>query len=369
MRRCGWLLALALAGCITEASPPGSGRVDSESHWLSPCTADAECGALACLCGACTRPCGDDAACGGEALCLGFGGDLCAPVPACTAACVGDGDCPAALRCVDGACQPTPDCAADGDCGDGAACRDGRCVSRERCAGGVDDDGDGATDCGDPDCLADPACPAARAVFAPDARIAACAAGRALSEAPDPAIALAETIADDAAAVADLAHLRDALAAADPGAPAIAAARDAAVAALDTARAGIEAARVDDCQPPACDPAALLGAELMLLGEVMAAFDRLDPGLDVLLPYADCAFATAQVRLWRAGQRWAVLCPAHDAAAHAARVGMWRLWAHDPGLRTATRCALRAAFDACVPAALGAPPIGDEAACARSTGM
>lgn len=71
-----WLMVLAvLAGCEGRtAAPEGSGA----SHWLLPCVADADCGALSCLCGQCALTCDDGAcplgvcvadACGAEALC------------------------------------------------------------------------------------------------------------------------------------------------------------------------------------------------------------------------------------------------------------------------------------------------------------
>jgi len=79
-----------------------------------------------------------------------------------------DGD--GAIDCADPDCASDPACLAE-DCsngvdddGDGAIdCADPDCASdpaclAEDCANGVDDDGDGAIDCADPDCASDPAC-------------------------------------------------------------------------------------------------------------------------------------------------------------------------------------------------------------------
>ena len=45
-------------------------------------------------------------------------------------------------------------------CGDNKDCQGDQCVegSDEICVGGADEDGDGAADCADADCQADPAC-------------------------------------------------------------------------------------------------------------------------------------------------------------------------------------------------------------------
>lgn len=368
-------LTLLVAGCIESAPPPGSGRVDSESHWLAPCADDAECGGLACLCGVCTRACDAAAPCGGEARCVDFGGAVCAPVPACAAGCEGDGDCPDALRCIGGACQPAYACLFDGDCpfrnGPQARCRDGRCRSLEICAAdddgpdGVDQDGDGAIDCADPDCVDVRACRDVLPSFAEDPTLAACAAGRALPELDDPAAALAASADLDATARADLAHLRDTLAATEAPSPSIAAVYADAVAALDAALAAL-ATRVEDCQPPACDPTALLAAELVLIDDAADALGRFAPDPTRSLPLIDCVSATARIRFARAGWRWALLCPDRfDAAAHAARLDGWLGWSHAPRLRAEDRCALRAAYDACVPAALDTEPIGPEPICAE----
>ncbi len=58
-----WLLlatALSGYGCGANSDPGSSG---SETHWLSSCDSDAECGEYRCLCGRCTTACQEDAQC------------------------------------------------------------------------------------------------------------------------------------------------------------------------------------------------------------------------------------------------------------------------------------------------------------------
>ncbi len=62
----GLLTLLALFG--TACSPDSTPRtVDTQTNWLTSCNADADCGGLVCLCGACTRGCTDNDACAGLA--------------------------------------------------------------------------------------------------------------------------------------------------------------------------------------------------------------------------------------------------------------------------------------------------------------
>lgn len=74
-----WLTlgAVLMWGCDSRSPTPES---SGASHWLLPCAADTDCGALICECGQCALPCevGGDAcavgecvadACGAEALC------------------------------------------------------------------------------------------------------------------------------------------------------------------------------------------------------------------------------------------------------------------------------------------------------------
>jgi hypothetical protein len=91
-----------------------------------------------------------------------------------------DADCddsnPATVdTCSDGICNhdsppPAPQCTTDVQCDDGNVCTTDACVSQactytaipgcgaEVCNDGIDNDGDGATDCSDSDCAADPSC-------------------------------------------------------------------------------------------------------------------------------------------------------------------------------------------------------------------
>ncbi len=105
--RWGALAALAVLAVACEDSGGGQlpVKTDSESHWLMACTEAADCAGLACVCGVCTRACGDAAACasvGPGAVCATD--DACGEA-VCTAACQRDADCGAAhLVCADGAC-------------------------------------------------------------------------------------------------------------------------------------------------------------------------------------------------------------------------------------------------------------------------
>lgn len=344
-------LAALLAGCIERSSVPSGPRVDSESHWLSPCEADAQCGALQCICGVCSRDCGA-LACGGEATCAPFGADTCGAVPACTTACVDDGDCPGTLRCLDGVCDAPPACADDGDCAVGV-CRSDRCVPAEICGDGLDEDGDGG-DCDDPDCLADPACADAAARFEAPPRVVACSDSVELAE------GLAGTAALDGARVADLRFTADTLATlATDAEPPLAAALGRLADALGAAAGGLEAGPVDACAAPGCDGAAVMRAELSLIDGVMAAVDALEPAAPVFLPYTDCALATLRVRAWRRSLYLAERCPGHDRATYEAPLVRWRQWAHDAGLRLEARCAWRAGWDLCAPG----DAVGDEPGC------
>jgi hypothetical protein len=116
-------VALALVvfgGCSKTPVTPVGGGVGSETHWLSACTADADCAEAvgsSCVCGLCTVTCVDDAACGSAAgrpaVCV----DPTDPalVQACGAAA------PSAALCLG-------TCASDAECGAGAACDGGRCL-------------------------------------------------------------------------------------------------------------------------------------------------------------------------------------------------------------------------------------------------
>ncbi len=87
---------------------------DSQTHWLSPCVKDSECGQLECICGVCTNSCSRDAACdefGGSAVCA-------EPDEAVDLTCSAS---EANRLCVDG-------CTRDAQCSGERECFDGKCV-------------------------------------------------------------------------------------------------------------------------------------------------------------------------------------------------------------------------------------------------
>jgi hypothetical protein len=98
------LAASALFACLPGSPDPGVG---SETHFLTACASDADCGALSCLCGVCTTTCtttcelGECAPMNHAAL-----ASFCpAPVTEslCLAPCTTGADCGGG-RCVDGLC-------------------------------------------------------------------------------------------------------------------------------------------------------------------------------------------------------------------------------------------------------------------------
>src|SRR6185436_8956632 len=56
----GLWFALSSAGCDPSSPTP---QGDSQTNWLKSCDADADCGALSCVCGVCTRACDGGASC------------------------------------------------------------------------------------------------------------------------------------------------------------------------------------------------------------------------------------------------------------------------------------------------------------------
>lgn len=59
-------LLLALSSFAFGCEPPAPGpQGDSHTNWLRTCEADADCGALSCVCGVCTLTCSGDADCAG----------------------------------------------------------------------------------------------------------------------------------------------------------------------------------------------------------------------------------------------------------------------------------------------------------------
>jgi hypothetical protein len=73
----GWWRVLGVAGVLASIAPgcggqSSGGGTDTNTNWLKQCVADADCGALSCLCNVCTAPCESDAVCtagGAAALC------------------------------------------------------------------------------------------------------------------------------------------------------------------------------------------------------------------------------------------------------------------------------------------------------------
>ena len=147
------LLAVCVAvlafGCPGSGGGPGGPSLDSNTNWLTECSADTECGGeLTCECGVCTTRCDDD--------CTPFVGGVC----------VGAGDaardqiCPADVPpiCLRG-------CFADPDCGDGYICTEQRClpdwsrtqqdISIEPDAGQIDADPSDAGEDTEPDIAPD----------------------------------------------------------------------------------------------------------------------------------------------------------------------------------------------------------------------
>jgi hypothetical protein len=105
---CAWL-------CACHGAEPIA--MDGQTHWLTACNADAECGPLSCICGVCVAPCdgagrcavrGRDTECRERdaapvvAMCAGQ-----APSPICLESC--RGGCPADQRCDDGVCVVDPE--------------------------------------------------------------------------------------------------------------------------------------------------------------------------------------------------------------------------------------------------------------------
>ncbi len=133
--RWGALAALAVLAVACEDSGGGQlpVKTDSESHWLMACTEAADCAGLACVCGVCTRACGDagrldlgappvDGALPAPDAAPTDGGDAAPAVdggPPSDAAPVSDaGHAPDA-----GGCEPGPDtCVQDPECADGDVC-------------------------------------------------------------------------------------------------------------------------------------------------------------------------------------------------------------------------------------------------------
>ncbi len=61
--RTAWLASLSAVFALSCGANSGSGSSGSETHWLSQCDADDECGEFRCLCGRCSMACDDNDQC------------------------------------------------------------------------------------------------------------------------------------------------------------------------------------------------------------------------------------------------------------------------------------------------------------------
>lgn len=103
------LCALGAAAVPSCADTTVGGGTDSNTHWLSSCTSDADCGSLTCQCGVCTKACTDASGCAGLSGNVACQTASCASVTTktCTATCTTAADCPhggAGFGCESGIC-------------------------------------------------------------------------------------------------------------------------------------------------------------------------------------------------------------------------------------------------------------------------
>ena len=127
--------------------------VDNDLDGLVDC-ADTDCAAVP----QCQGPvsCLDDVQCAPGQIC---DGGLCVT----TTPCVMNDDCGIGTECVDGTCRSnSPACLSDDECQPDELCSEGLCVVPvslpEDCSDGLDNDGDGAVDCSDVDCISEAVC-------------------------------------------------------------------------------------------------------------------------------------------------------------------------------------------------------------------
>jgi hypothetical protein len=96
---------LMLSGCSRTHSELGG---DSSTHWLLSCKDDAQCGALSCLCGVCSKECSRENQCGAlgaSASCIPSA-DGCGEVQLCDRECDLSEDCAGSnLECIEGRCR------------------------------------------------------------------------------------------------------------------------------------------------------------------------------------------------------------------------------------------------------------------------
>src|SRR5262245_28134550 len=108
-----WFAALAslswlLSACASDHHAFGP---DSETHFLSSCSSNRECGAGSCVCGVCTKSCeqaSECAAAGPMVICTRPSDDSCDSKRVCDVLCVDDEDCRplgSGHRCDSGRCR------------------------------------------------------------------------------------------------------------------------------------------------------------------------------------------------------------------------------------------------------------------------
>ncbi len=101
--------ALGAAGVPSCAGTTVGVGTDSNTHWLSDCRSDADCGSLTCQCGVCTKACTDESGCAGLDGNTACKTASCSSVATktCTATCTVPADCPhggAGFGCESGIC-------------------------------------------------------------------------------------------------------------------------------------------------------------------------------------------------------------------------------------------------------------------------
>jgi hypothetical protein len=128
VRQLGFMVAVlaCFAGLACTESKPGP-QANGQTHWLSRCTSDDDCGGLECVCGVCTRTCTETTDCsqntdklrvpvGSELSCRQQAAasvvHLCGDVPVaplCLQMCSAQTPCPDGQRCLAGDCVPNPE--------------------------------------------------------------------------------------------------------------------------------------------------------------------------------------------------------------------------------------------------------------------
>lgn len=129
MKSATLILGLFVLCACNEAAPPDDGPlVNSNTHWLTPCESDAECGDLECHCEICTTPCDSNNACGALGGVCARDGESDAYANQCVS---GDRDVQDAGVCL-------APCAMDAECGLEEICQDGACTPADvACPGGL----------------------------------------------------------------------------------------------------------------------------------------------------------------------------------------------------------------------------------------